>query len=152
MWPMILSLADEVARRLRTAHKKARGVSLTVKCNDLSYKEWQTALDRPTYNANELARRAFDIFRTGYPWVKPVRALTVRAIRLTDDEICEQLSIFGGAETIAKSEAVDKTVDEIRTRFGSRSIVNAATMGLSKMPRADDEIELLMPTGLLNLA
>lgn len=152
VWPMILSLADEVARRLRDAHKKARGVSLTVKCNDLSWKEWQTKLDRPSYNANELARRAFDIFRTGYPWVKPVRALTVRAIRLTDDDTCEQLSIFGGAEAIAKSEAIDKTVDEIRARFGSHAIVNASTMRLDKMPQADDEIELLMPTGMLNLA
>lgn len=28
VWPMILALADEVARRLRRARKKARGVSL----------------------------------------------------------------------------------------------------------------------------
>ncbi len=152
VWPMILSLADEVARRLRAARKKARGVSLTVKCSDLSYKEWQTALDRPSYNANDIARRAFDIFRASYPWVKPVRAMTVRAIRLTEEDTCEQLSLFDIPEAVGKRETVDRTVDEIRARFGSRSIVNAATMRLSKMPRADDEIELLMPTGMLNLA
>lgn len=152
VWPMILSLADEVARRLRTAHKKARGVSLTVKCNDLSWKEWQTKLDHPSYNANELARRAFDIFRVSYPWVKPVRALTVRAIRLTDDDTCEQLSLFDAPESEGKRETVDRTVDEIRARFGRRAIVNASTMRLDKMPQADDEIELLMPTGMLNLA
>ncbi len=152
VWPMILSLADEVARRLRIAHKKAGGVSLTVKCKDLSCREWQMPLEHPTSHAVEIARRAYEHFLENYPWIKPIRAMTVRAIRLGDSGIGEQMSIFHSFERIAKTEAVDRTVDELRARFGRRIIKSAATMHLDKMPQPDDEIELKMPSGLLTLA
>lgn len=102
---MILALSDEVARRLRDAHKKANGVSITVKCNDLSWKEWQTKLDRPTNNTKEIAKRVYEHFGRNYPWVKPIRAMTVRAIRLNEDNVSEQLSIFHSYEQLAKNRS-----------------------------------------------
>jgi len=149
--PMILSLADEVARRLREARKKAKGVSLTVKCCDLAWKEWQTGLDHPTSNAIELSKRAFEIFKQNYPWVKPIRALTVRAIRLQPDDAPEQLSMFGDSVRSQKLASIDKAMDKIRDRYGRSSIINAAAMHLDKLPKSDD-VELIMPTGMLNLA
>lgn len=151
VWPMLLALSDEVAQRLRAAHKKARGISLTVKCSDLTGKEWQAQLEFDSSNACEIAQRCFDVFRQNYPWVKPIRALTVRAIRLVDDNINEQLSIFRDYERIGRLETVDRTVDEIRKRFGRRAIGSASTLKLDKMPVGDDEVEIKMPTGLLTL-
>ena len=149
--PMILSLADEVARRLRDAHKRARGVSLTVKCCDLAWKEWQTGLDHPTSNALEISRRAFEIFTQNYPWVKPIRALTVRAIRLEADDTPEQLSMFEDNRRAEKLAMIDKAVDKIRNRYGRSAILNAAAMNLDKFPKSSDDVELIMPTGMLNL-
>ena len=91
------------------------------------------------------------MFRQNYPWVKPIRALTVRAIRLVDDNINEQLSIFRDYEKLGRLETVDRTVDEIRKRFGRRAIGSASTLKLDKMPVGDDEVEIRMPTGLLTL-
>ena len=152
VWPMILALSDEVARRLRDAHKKATGVSITVKCNDLSWKEWQTKLSHPTSNAKEIADRAYSHFVQNYPWVKSIRAMTVRAIRLQEENVSEQLSIFHSYEQIERTEKVDRVVDEIRDRFGWKAITSAATLKLDKMPHTDDEIELTMPTGMLTLS
>lgn len=151
VWRMILTLSDEVASKLRAAKKKAQGVSLTVKCSDLAVKEWQGSTEHPTQNALELAEHAYGLFTKNYPWIKPIRALTVRAIRLDDESVCEQLTFFRNAERIEKTAAKDRTVDDIRRRFGRRAIVSAATMGLGKFP-GGTELELTMPTGLLTLA
>ncbi|MBP3917843.1 MAG: DNA polymerase IV [Clostridia bacterium] len=152
VWAMILALSDKVTSRLREAHKKARGVSLTVKCCDLAYKEWQGTLEYPTQSMGDVAHRCFALFMQNYPWVKPVRALTVRAIRLVDDTIGEQLSIFRDIEYIERNEKIDQTVDEIRRRFGWNALQSAATLKLDKLPQNEDEIDLTMPTGMLLFA
>lgn len=149
--PMLLALSDEVARRLRMSHKKARGISLMVRCNDLSWKEWQAKLDYPSQNAREIARRALAVFHQNYPWVKPLRAMSVRAIRLEDEDTPEQLSFFRDGEFLQKMETVDRTVDDIRNRFGLYAIQSAATMRLDKLPVINEEIELTMPSGMLTL-
>lgn len=150
--PMILSLSDHVAARLREAGKKARGISLTVKCNDLSWKEWQTSLDRPTQSAGEIAERAFELFRRSYPWVKPIRAMTVRAIRLVDMEYSDQVTIFCSAGRMEKTESIDRAVDGIRERFGWASICRAATLHMPKMPDFDEEVDIVMPSGMLTVS
>lgn len=152
VWPMVLVLADEVARRLREAHKKAKGVALMVKCNDLSWAEWQTKLEFPSCNTMEIAKKAFSVFRQKYPWVKPLRAMSVRAIRLRDENEGEQLTIYHDIEQIEKTEAMDRTIDAIRNRYGWKAITSAATLRLDKIPQMDDDIELTMPTGMLTLA
>jgi len=141
VWPMILALSDTVACRLRESGKKAKGVSLSVKCCDLSAKEWQGCLEHPSQNALDLARRAFALFQRNYPWVKPIRALCVRAIRLDGEEECEQLSILSPAQKRQRTETVDRTVDEIRRRFGSCSIGAAATLHLEKMPHPEEDAD-----------
>ncbi len=141
VWPMILALSDEVACRLREADKKAKGISLTVKCCDLSVKEWQAKLDSPTQNALTIARRAFAVFCRNYTWAKPIRMLCVRAIRLDEADCAEQITLLCPAEEMEKTETVDQTVDAIRRRFGRASITSAATLRLDKMPHAAAEAE-----------
>ena len=76
----------------------------------------------------------------------------VRAIRLIDENTPEQISFFHNAESMAKTEAVNKAVDLIRSRFGSTAIKPAATLKLDKLPKFDDEVELTIPTGMLTFA
>ena len=78
--------------------------------------------------------------------------MDVRAIRLEDENVTEQLSIFRDGECLRKMESVDRTVDEIRSRFGQCAIKSAATMRLDKLQKMDEDIELTMPSGLLTLA
>ena len=151
VWPMILALSDRVCHRLREAVKRACGVSLTVKCPDLSWKEWQTRLETPSYSALDIAGRAFELFRKNYPWVKPIRALYIRAISLCDADTPCQLTLYSDGERLQRKDTIDRTVDKIRQLFGSRSIINAAILKLDKMPGIDDDVELTLPTGMLTL-
>ena len=144
---LFFTLSDNVVGWFQMAHKV-----FMVSCNDLSWKEWQAKLDHPSQNAGELARRAFAVFHQNYPWVKPLRAMAVRAIRLEDEDVSEQLSIFRDGECLRKMESVDRTVDEIRSRFGQCAIRSAATMRLDKLQKMDEDIELTMPSGMLTLA
>lgn len=59
-----------------------------------------------------------------YDWKNPIRSLTVRAINLTSLDVPHQLDIFCDAERVAKSEAIDKAVEELRSRFGKNIIRN----------------------------
>ncbi len=149
---MILALSDKVASRLRKAQKKARGISLTVKCCDLACKEWQGTLAYPTQNMGDIAHHCFSLFQQRYPWVKPVRALTIRAIRLVDPACGEQLSLFQDITQIKRKETLNQTIDEIRSRFGWNALKCAAALHLDKLPQNEDEVDLTMPTGLLLFA
>jgi DNA polymerase-4 len=151
VWPMILALSDRVAQRLREAGKRACGVSLTVKCPDLSWKEWQTRLDGPSHNAYEIAERVFALFKKNYPWVKPIRALYVRAISLRDTDAPMQLTILTDGDKLWRKDIIDKTIDNIRAKYGGRAILSAATMVMPKMPHSYDDIELILPTGMLTV-
>ena len=53
----------------------------------------------------------------------PIRMLTVTAINLVDENESEQLSIFDtGGQRRKEAESLERTVDEIRRRFGDNSI------------------------------
>lgn len=146
--PMILAISDRIARRLRQAKKKCRAIALMVKCNDLSWKEWQTTLDYPSQNSHEIAAMAYQTFIKNYPWVKPLRAMGIRAIRLIEECTLEQISIYRNMEAIDRTEKIDKMIDSIRYRFGSHAIQPASILRLDKLPQFDD-IELTIPTGML---
>ena len=64
--------------------------------------------------------------------------LCVRAIRLQDGNAAEQLTLLCSVHDMERTEQVDRTVDEIRRRFGKGSITCAATLRLEKMPRSPE--------------
>ena len=82
-----------------------------------------------------------------YEWKHPIRSLTVRAINLTSLDAPYQLDIFCDAERVAKSEAIDKAVEELRSRFGKNIIRNACLLNNPKMS-AQENPNIIMPTGI----
>ena len=53
----------------------------------------------------------------------PIRLLTLTAINLTDETADEQLSLFNEpAENREKAESIERTMDDIRKKFGDSSI------------------------------
>lgn len=69
---------------------------------------------------------AFQLFKDNYKWEHPIRSLGIRAADLVLDDIPVQLDLFGNQEKKEKLEKLDRTVDEIRRRFGYFSIQRAA--------------------------
>jgi len=150
VWCVMLELVQEIGTRLRQHKKRACGVSIMIRSNDLFVKEWQCRLIMPTQSSAELAKTAFSLFQKNYRWVKPIRAVTVRAISLVEEDCPIQLDIFTDAERLDKRERLELTVESIRARFGKESIRNAVLFKDIKLP-AERDAELIMPTGMLGM-
>lgn len=147
VWQVLYELAQDVGHRLRKHELAANGVQITVKDNDLDYRQYQVPLPFPTQSPLEIAQTGFELFRHRYPWHKPVRALTIRGINLTPENQPVQLDLFCDAERRERRKALDDCVDDIRRRFGNRAIYAASLMGDLKM--AQDKCETVMMPGLM---
>lgn len=137
VWPVMLELAQEVGHRLHLYEKKATGVAIDIRDNALCARQWQCRLPYPTQSASRIASACFALFRQSYDWARPIRSVTVRAIRLVADSTPYQLDLFHDAAVIQKEEAIDRVVEELRTRYGRGIIRQATVMYNPKMPRTN---------------
>jgi len=121
-----MALAESVAARLRKHGFKCKTVEITVRDNGLYSFSRQMHLRQPTNITDEIVSAAFQLFKDNYKWEHPIRSLGIRAADLVLDDIPVQLDLFGNQEKKEKLEKLDRTVDEIRRRFGYFSIQRAA--------------------------
>lgn len=113
-----MALAESVAARLRKHGFKCKTVEITVRDNGLSSFTRQSHLQHPTNITDEIVTEAFQLFKDSYKWEHPIRSLGIRAADLVLDDIPVQVDLFGNQEKQEKLEKLDRTVDEIRRRFG----------------------------------
>lgn len=118
VWQVMLSLAEDVCRRLRNDSLSAKGVVISVKTNDLSYKEYQSRLDYPLRSALALAEAGFSLFKERFDWRLPVRAVGIRAIYLVPSDCSKQYSLFADCKKIDRQETLAEVSDSLRQRFG----------------------------------
>ena len=147
VWRVLYELAQDVQHRLRKHELAAQGVQITVKDNDLDYRQYQVPLPFPTQSPLDLASAGFDLFRQRYMWHKPVRALTIRGINLIPINQPLQLDIFNDAERREKRRALDNAVDDLRSRFGYHTLCAASLMGENKL--AQDKCETVLMPGMM---
>ncbi len=131
---VLLSLTQEIGRKLRAQDLRAHGVQVTVRDSTLAFESWQEQLREPTQSALMLARAAADILKRRYRWENKIRALTVSAIYLDRLDAPEQLSLFHLREQ-ERQARVEEMMDKIRERFGKDSIRPATLLGERKMPK-----------------
>ena len=147
VWKFILELCQDIGHRLYVFNKKATGIAIVIRDNELFTKQWQSAIPVPTQSPSSIAKEAFSLFLRSYDWKRPIRSLTVRAINLTSLDTPCQLDIFSDPVKVARAEALDKTIEELRYRFGKKIIRNACLLDNPKMS-AHDNPDIIMPTGV----
>jgi len=119
----VTSLSDTVATRLRTQRLKAWGVKVDIKDPSFRTISRQKQLLRPTHSTAEIREAVLELIQTFWRVTDPIRLLTITAINLTDETVDEQLSLFDApAADREKDETLDKTMDDIRRKFGESSI------------------------------
>jgi DNA polymerase-4 len=110
---------------MRSDGARAYCVSVTIRGNDFRDRSHQRKLDEAT----DITTEIFDICRSLFSelWDRktPLRLLGVALTNITYGEEA-QLSLFGD-EKKEKARALDKTVDSIRTKFGSGTIMRGVT-------------------------
>lgn len=146
VFKFMLELSQEIGHRLRTYNKKATGIAIAIRDNDLMTRQWQCGIPLATQSPSIIAKEAFNLFQRSYDWHKPIRSMTVRAIGLTSLDTPSQIDMFYDAEHAEKAESLDKAIDDLRQRFGNMIIRNACLMDNPKMPRF--EHKTIMPNGV----
>ena len=85
-WLVLQALCQDIGYRLRIHGLAAGGVQLTIKDNELDYRQCQAQLRLPTQSPLEITQEARRLLHCNYSWDKPVRALTVRGINLASQK------------------------------------------------------------------
>ncbi len=119
---LIVALSELVATRLRSYRLKANGVHLTIKDNTLNSIGKQLNTRVPIGSATELIRYGTLLLKELWDEKKglPLRSITITAINLISDEEGYQPDLLQNDGE--KQEKVEKSVDEIRSKYGYNSI------------------------------
>ena len=127
-------LCEEVGSRLRAAGLKCSTVCLTIKDEYLVSIQRQSPQSPPTDIGREIADTAFSILCAHWQEDKPVRMLTVTANGLSGaDADGFQLNLFDeDNEVRSKKRDFEKTVDIIRQKYGTDSIVRGYNVKKNK--------------------
>ena len=122
---IMLTQAEDVARRLRHKELLARGVTVKIRFGDFQTITRSTTLDRPTDLTDELYRPAIALFdkwaRTAF---QPVRLIGVSAGPLTHEPPQQDLFADPSRE---KKKQVEQTLDQIKSKFGKRAVHRGQT-------------------------
>ncbi len=127
----ILHLSEQIGTSLREKGLVCSTVSLKIKDDNLVTIQRQKTLKTPTSLAKEISACAYEILCEQWKSGKPIRSLTVTASGLMDKrDSSRQLSFFEAPQNAAneKEEKIEKTVDNIRQKYGSRAIVAGSVM------------------------
>ena len=144
VWKVMLELSQDIGHRLRVHKLKATGVQISIRSNDLGYRQFQAPLSLASQNPTIIAKKAFQIFQDNYRWTVPVRAVTVRAINLKPKSEPEQLDLFTDIGHLDRLDRLDDCIEEIRRRFGKKAIFQACLLGDLKIP-CDNRDKVIMP-------
>ena len=144
VWKVMLELSQDIGHRLRIHRLKASGVQISIRSNDLGFRQYQAPLTLATQSPSVIAHKAIQIFRDNYRWIMPVRAVTVRAINLRPKNEPEQIDLFTDMRQLERLDRLDDCIEDIRRRFGKQAVFQACLLGNLKMP-FDNRDKVVMP-------
>jgi DNA polymerase-4 len=122
---IMLTQAEDVARRLRHKALLARGVTVKIRFGDFQTITRSITLDRPTDLTDELYRPAVALFdKWASAAFQPVRLIGVSAGPLTHEP--PQQDLFADPKR-EKQIQVEQTLDAITSKFGKRAVHRGQT-------------------------
>ena len=123
-------LADQVSTRLRNRGMKCSTLQIIIRDPQFKDLHHQQRLTVPTFLSSELTEQAMEMALRHWNLRLPIRALTLNAANLIpEQEAVEQLDFFQQENTSdrrSRLEHLEKTIDTIRSRYGSTSISRAS--------------------------
>jgi DNA polymerase-4 len=128
---VLVHLADRVGTRLREAGLRARTVTLKVRFGDFETRTRAHTLPAPTDVSTVVLATARALMREFDP-SRGIRLLGVSCSHFAAGDVAEQTSFaFDDDATVdrtrlARRAAVERAVDDVRDRFGSRAVRAAA--------------------------
>lgn len=136
--PVLYSLADSVATRMRAKELRCSVVELWVRNTELCSITRQKKLSAPTCVTNIIANEAYHLLIENYEWRYPIRSIGIRLGGLSGANESRQLSFFEGAGDTEEEEALELSIDDVRKKYGHEAIMRAVSM-------SDESLEALSP-------
>ena len=135
-------LAENVAERMHNKNLHCKEVALYVKDSTLASFERQKALQSPTNLSSTITKVAIDIFKENYTWIHEVRAIGIRVSHFDCNSV--QCDFFSSEESNKKKETLEKTIEDLRKRFGYNVIKRASILSHEDLvdinPKEDQHI------------
>ncbi|WP_455821645.1 DinB/UmuC family translesion DNA polymerase [Clostridium butyricum] len=119
---ILLALTESATMRLRENRSLCSLVVVSVKTNNFLYYSHQKSLENSTDSTNIIYEGIKKAFREAWKGEK-IRQLGVRLTKLCSNEYYQE-SLFD-FENNEKQMKLDKTVDEIRKRFGKEAVIRS---------------------------
>lgn len=127
------ALADQVGGRMRKKGLKCNVLALTIKYSDFTTISRQVSLKEPTQLTKEIVEETLNILKLEWDGVRSIRMLTITASKLEAEGELQniQLSFFDNkerGEQRVKQENLEKTIDEIRAKYGKGAVSKASIL------------------------
>lgn len=118
-YPVLLSLCETVAMRMRKDGKCGSCVSVHLRTNQFRYFSHQKVLPGATNLTQELFEAACRLFDEAWDQVTPLRQLGVQVTRLSQEPY-RQFDLFSGLTPVQyeRKLRLDETVDALRDKYG----------------------------------
>lgn len=130
---ILLALAEEVGTRLRRRNLKGSTITVSVKTPDFRLITRSRTYPEATNLTETIYRRAGEIYRQHLQG-RRVRLVGVTVSNITAASAGTQLSLFSASED-DKRARLAQTVDQVRARFGDRSLVRARLLHGPQLPK-----------------
>jgi DNA polymerase-4 len=149
--PVLARLTDRVATRLRKKHRSARTVTIKVRFGDLSSVTRSVTVPTPTASTGalvEIAKPLLQRVLDEYP-KHETTLLSVAATGLGVNEPIQlalgvdDAGLGGGTPDELESDALDRSVDELRRRFGRDIVSHGSDLLSGRTDYADGLSEIM---------
>lgn len=120
----LLSLSESVGMRLRAVEMRAYVVAMHIKTNGFATVQKQRKLPYTVVSTNDIYEVVKALFDELWDHT-PIRHLGVRVSQL-QGELPDQMCLL--KKTTEKDEELDRTIDELRERFGKGAVLRAGLL------------------------
>lgn len=124
IYVVLFEQIDEVAHRLRLAHQLARTVQFSVGTKDGEVFRKQFTVKEGTNNENDMMKTVWRHLLQMADTEALYRTISVSLTNFIPDSI-KQVSLFENMEKVLKEEALVKTIDELKVKYGQLSVMRA---------------------------
>jgi DNA polymerase-4 len=122
-------LAESVGTRLREAGMAGRCIQIHARDTRLNIRSCQMTLNHDTSLSGEISRAAMRLFHDrGYAGMLPLRSVGVAVSKLSDEHAPVQMDLLGDTQARDRELALARSVDRIRSRFGTQIIRRASVL------------------------
>jgi len=128
---VLMTLAESVGMQLRERNLKGYVVEFSLRTTDLRWLIHQRKLKRPTDITREILSVGFELFKEVR--MLPLRGIGLRVATLVSADEPEQMNLFVNEKKHEYQRIIDRTVDNIREKYGYHSIQRGLT-------RLDDKL------------